>query len=209
MTTLELPRRSRGRRMSWAEGRAFAGSCLIVVALASAAGCAKAQARTAPEGPPLEMPAPPARVIAPVEEPIASSPAEMTEPAPAPPSTSRRPARRPATTEPAQKSETPPAAPSEPPMPQATPTEGRPVEPAPTLRTPGTEERPIRERLTVAQSNLSRVDYSKLSTDGRSQYEQSKRFIQQAEQALKDQNFIFAQTLADKAATLAAELLGR
>ena len=94
-------------------------------------------------------------------------------------------------------------------MPQATPTEGRPVEPAPTLRTPGTEERPIRERLTVAQSNLSRVDYSKLSTDGRSQYEQSKRFIQQAEQALKDQNFIFAQTLADKAATLAAELLGR
>jgi hypothetical protein len=53
------------------------------------------------------------------------------------------------------------------------------------------------------------VDYSKLSTDGRSQYEQSKRFIQQAEQALKDQNFVFAQTLADKAATLAAELLGR
>jgi hypothetical protein len=94
-------------------------------------------------------------------------------------------------------------------MPQAAPTEGRPVEPAPTLRAPGSEERPIRERLTVAQTNLSRVDYAKLSTDGRSQYEQSKRFIQQAEQALKDQNFVFAQTLADKAATLAAELLGR
>jgi hypothetical protein len=195
--------------MSWAERRVFLASCLVALTLASAAGCAKAQARTAPDGPPLDMPDPPARVIAPVDEPIASSPAEMTEPAAAPPSTNRRPARRPATTEPAQKSETPPAAPTEPPMPQAAPADGRPVEPAPTLRTPGSEERPIRERLTLAQSNLSRVDYSKLSTDGRSQYEQSKRFIQQAEQALKDQNFVFAQTLADKAATLAAELLDR
>ena len=95
-------------------------------------------------------------------------------------------------------------------MPQAAPpTDGRPAEPQPTLRTPGSEEKPIRDRLSVAQSSLSRVDYAKLSTDGRSQYEQSKRFIQQAEQALKDQNFVFAQTLADKAATLAAELLGR
>jgi hypothetical protein len=209
MTTLQLPWRSRGRRMSWGERRVFLASCLVSFALTGAAGCAKAQARSAPDGPPLDMPAPPARVIAPVEEPIASSPAEMTEPAPAPPSTNRRPVRRPATTEPAQKSETPPAAPTEPPMPQAAPADGRPVEPAPTLRTPDSEERPIRERLTLAQSNLSRVDYSKLSTDGRSQYEQSKRFIQQAEQALKDQNFVFAQTLADKAATLAAELLGR
>jgi hypothetical protein len=53
------------------------------------------------------------------------------------------------------------------------------------------------------------VDYARLSADGRMQYEQSKRFIQQAEDALKTQNFVFAQTLADKAATLAAELLGR
>jgi hypothetical protein len=128
------------------------------------------------------------------------------EPAPAPPSTNRRPARRPS--EPAQKPETP-AAPVEPALPQATPADVRPTEPAPTLRAPGSAEKPIRDRLTLAQSSLSRVDYAKLSTDGRSQYEQSKRFIQQAELALKDQNFVFAQTLADKAATLAAELLGR
>jgi hypothetical protein len=173
-----------------------------------AASCGKAQARTAPDGPPLDMPAPPARVLAPINEPVASAPAEPAEPAPAP-TTNRRPARRP-TTEPAQKPDTPPA-PTEPTVPQAAPPEPRPAatEPAPTLRAPGSEEKPIRERLTVAQSSLSRVDYSKLSTDGRSQYEQSKRFIQQAEQALKDQNFVFAQTLADKAATLAAELLGR
>jgi hypothetical protein len=149
-------------------------------------------------------------VLAPVDEPIASSPAEPAEPAPAPPSANRRqPARR-TTTEPAQKPETPTTPPAEPPLPQAAPPEPRPSEPPqPTLRAPGSAEKPIRDRLSVAQSSLSRVDYSRLSEDGRSQYEQSKRFIQQAEQALKDQNFVFAQTLADKAATLAAELLGR
>jgi hypothetical protein len=186
--------------------RVLVAGWVLGVAL-SGASCAKAQARTAPDGPPLDMPAPPARVIAPVEEPIAATPAEMTEPAPAPP-TARRPVRRPANTESTQKPETPATTPVEPALPQAMPTD-RPAEPPPTLRAPGSEEKPIRERLTVAQSSLSRVDYTKLSTDGRSQYEQSKRFIQQAEQALKDQNFVFAQTLADKAATLAAELLGR
>jgi hypothetical protein len=45
--------------------------------------------------------------------------------------------------------------------------------------------------------------------DARAQYDQSKRFTQQAEQALKDRNFVFAATLADKAAALAVELVGR
>ena len=43
---------------------------------------------------------------------------------------------------------------------------------------------------------------------GRSQYEQSKRFSDQAEDALRDRNFPFAATLADKAFTLAAQLGG-
>ena len=81
--------------------------------------------------------------------------------------------------------------------------------PTPTLRAPGSAEKPIRDRVGIAQRDLARVDYAKLTEDGRAQYEQAKRFIQQAEQALKDQNFVFAATLADKAATLAAELLGR
>jgi hypothetical protein len=63
--------------------------------------------------------------------------------------------------------------------------------------------------LTRASRDLSRVDYSRLSSDSRAQYEQSKRFSEQAEQALKERNLIFAATLADKAATLAAELLGK
>ena len=71
------------------------------------------------------------------------------------------------------------------------------------------EERKIRDLLTRATRDLNRVDYRRLSSDGRSQYEQSKRFSDQAEQAIKDRNYVFAATLADKAATLAAQLLGR
>jgi hypothetical protein len=79
------------------------------------------------------------------------------------------------------------------------------------LRAPGgaASEAGIRQRLTVAQRNLRRVDYGKLSADGRAVYDQSKRFAEQAEQALKDQNLVFAATLADKAATLSSELQGR
>ena len=176
------------------------------ICAAAATGCARAQAKTVPDGPPLEVPAPPARVIAAAEEPIATAPAEPLEPAPAPASTTRKPVRRAVQPEPAQKPDpTPPtdvpnAAPPEPP---ATTT------PAPTLRAPGSAEKPIRDLVANAQRDLARVDYAKLTEAGKTQYEQSKRFAEQAEQALKDQNFTFAQTLADKAATLAAELFGR
>ena len=126
-----------------------------------------------------------------------------------PPNANRRQPPRRTTTEPAQKPEitTPPVETA--PAQTTAPVETRPAEPPPTLRAPGSAEKPIRDRLVVAHRDLARVDYSKLSVDGRSQYEQSKRFIEQAEQALQDQNFVFAQTLADKAAKLAAELLGR
>ena len=205
----QLPTRVTAWRFSWLAVRVLLGSWALVVGILSAANCAKAQARTAPDGPPLDMPEPPARVIAPVDEPIASAPPELTEPAPAPTSTTRRPPRR-TNSEPAPKPEAPVvAAPAEPTTPPVVPSEVRPAEPQPTLRAPGSAEKPIRDRITVAQSSLSRVDYAKLSNDGRSQYDQSKRFIQQAEQALKEQNFAFAQTLADKAATLAVELAGR
>lgn len=183
--------------------------CVLGLVISGAAGCARAQAKTAPDAPPLDMPAPPPRVIAPPEEPIATAPSEPVEPAPAPSSTARRPARRSGNGETQQKPE--PTPPSESTLPQAVPSDPAVTAPAPapTLQAPGTAEKPVRDRLGEAQRALARVDYTRLSEDGRAQYEQSKRFIQQAEQALKDQNFVFAQTLADKAATLAAELLGR
>ena len=69
-----------------------------------------------------------------------------------------------------------------------------------------TAERAIRETLARASRDIGRVDYGRLSSAGRSQYDQSKRFGEQAEQALVERNYVFAATLADKAATRAAGL---
>jgi len=84
------------------------------------------------------------------------------------------------------------------------------VEPR-TLRTPGdvAREGAIRERLNGATAALGRVDAARLAGTLRIQYDQARRFVQQAEQAIKEQNLAFASTLADKAATLAADLAGR
>ena len=187
----------------------LAALCLSLLVCAGAAGCAKAQARTA-DGAPLEMPTPPPRILAPVEEPPIAT-VEPVEPAPSPPRATPRPVTRGnGRSEPAQK----PEAAAEPPAAQVTvpPAETTtPPEPARVLRAPGgaAAEAGIRQRLTLAQRNLRRVDYGKLSADGRAVYDQSKRFAEQAEQALKDQNLVFAATLADKAATLSAELQSR
>ena len=67
----------------------------------------------------------------------------------------------------------------------------------------------MRDTLARAARDINRVNYSRLSAEGRAQYEQSRRFSTQAEQALKERNLIFAATLADKAATLATELFSR
>ena len=190
-------------------GRTVRLLTLGIVVSAAGAGCIRAQAKSAPEGPPLDVPAPPARIVAPMDEPIVPAPTEPHEPASAPASSSRRPPRRsqPTTSEPAQRPDPSPVPET---VPQATaPPEPVNTTPAPTLRAPGSAEKPIRDLVVRAQRDLSRVDYAKLSEAGKTQYEQSKRFAEQAEIALKDQNFVFAQTLAEKAVKLAAELSDR
>jgi len=176
------------------------GLGFVVLAL-SASGCAKARAETVPEGPPLQMPEPPQRVLAPVED--LAVPATAPEPdtpaaAAAPPRTPARPATE------SKPQPTPPAASAPPPPPAAGPRDLRAASPA-----NAATERSVRDTLARAARDISRVDSSRLSAEGRAQYEQSKRFSAQAEQALKERNLIFAATLADKAATLAVELLGR
>lgn len=195
MTT---PRKARLRRM------------LGVVALAGAtvqvAACAKARAEMVPDGPPLAMTAPPPRVLAPVEQPLESTPAVAEVPAaPAPRAPTPPPPRRAAAT-------TPPAEPETRPEPEPVVASPAPVlDPGRELRAaPSTAdaaaERQVRDQLVRAARSLGRVDYRRLSAEGRSQYEQSKRFSDQAEDALRDRNFPFAATLADKAFTLAAQL---
>jgi hypothetical protein len=74
----------------------------------------------------------------------------------------------------------------------------------------GTEaktEASIRSLLASASRDLARVNPSSLDSDGRTQHDQARRFLLQAEEALKSGNLLFAGKLADKAATLAAVLV--
>src|SRR5262249_27393007 len=176
----------------------------LALAAVVVSGCAKAQAKSAPVGPPLDVPAPPPRVLAPVEEPVIAV-APTPEPLPEPPP--RTPPPRP----PARRAEEPRPEPA--PAATATPEPAPPTEPkelrAASPARDAAAEKEVRDTLTRAARDLGRVDYGRLGMDARAQYDQSKRFTQQAEQALKDRNFVFAATLADKAAALAAELVGR
>ena len=151
------------------------------------------------------MPVPPPRVFAPVEEeePLAAGPAVPDSPAAEAPSVpQRRPPRRPASTPSEDKPE---------PAPQ-------PAQPAPepqrelraaTAPADAEADRKIRALLATASRTLGNVDYQKLSVAGREQYQQAKDFNEQAGEALMQRNYVFAETLADKAAKLASELSGR
>jgi uncharacterized protein (DUF885 family) len=99
--------------------------------------------------------------------------------------------------------EPPPAAPA-----------AAPPTPTTTLQTTpaaeqGEVERAIRATMARASAGLNRIDYRALNANARTQYDTAKRFIQQAEDAIRMQNLPFAKNLADKAATLAVQLGGQ
>jgi len=187
---------------------AFLPFCLATVFIS---GCARAQAKITPDGP-LEMPAPPAREVEPIESeppppvPLAQEPARNT---PARPRPTPTPAREPPRTE---------APRPEPVRPETQPVEAKPVEDPPrpptTLQTTpptaeGEVERLIRASIAKANADLNRVDYRALNNDARNQYDTAKRFIRQADDAMRAKNLVFAKSVADKAAALAAQLAGR
>jgi len=179
-------------------------SLVLVAGLTT--GCVRARAKTLPPLPPLDMPAPPPRIVLPMQaevEPQEPSPVteepRRAQPAPARP--------RPAAPAASSAAETPP-----PPVPPSTQPS---VPPAPSTvlqTTPASEqgevERAIRATMTRAMAELNRIDYRVLNTDARSQYDTAKRFVQQAEDAIRMKNLPFAKNLADKAAALAAQLGG-
>src|SRR5204862_6858402 len=163
--------------------------------------------------PPRRMPAPPPRVV---EWPDAEAPPPVLlpeEPAHHPTTGTRRtspppaPKQEPPKPEPPKTDQTPPQA-GDPKPPE------EPPKPATTLQTipAGAEvevERAISQQLTRAGSDLSRVDYRALNTEARTQYDKAKGLIRQADDALKMKNLVFARSLADKAAALAAQLAGK
>jgi outer membrane biosynthesis protein TonB len=170
-------------------------------------GCTRTHAKAIPESPPLDMPVSPPREVAP-------SDAETPQPVPLPEEPARNP---PARLRPPPAREQPRAEPKppEPPKPEPAPAEPpKPEEPPkpPTLlqTTPANTEvdleRGIRTTLVRAQTDLNRVDAARLNADARTQYDTAKSFIRQAEAAVRAKNLVFAKTVADKAAVLAAQL---
>ena len=197
-------------KMQTLNGRPFVlfAVCMLHLALLLVlTGCSsRARAQTLPDGPPLAVPIAPAHEI--VIEQIAEAPPPEPEPepelvvAPSKPNQQKVPTRAlptPRTETPAPASQ--PAATTPPPAPEA------PVVRAAPAAAAGDETK-ARTLITRATTDLEkRVDYQKLSDEGKAQYNQSKRFRDEAKQALEDRNFLLAVTLADKAATLAAELV--
>lgn len=167
----------------------------------SVGACAKARARTEPVMPVLAPPPPPPRII----ETYHEEPVPTVEPGPVDAALITPPSRPPAR---------PPAVRTEPPKPEPARTEpGRPTSapPALTLKpAPGVAaktEASIRELLGRARRDLQQVNYAALGADGRAQYDTARRFMDQAEEALKGGNLAFAGKLADKAATMGAVLV--
>ena len=182
----------------------FALCILHFALLTSLTACGtKARAQTLPDGPPLAVPVAPAHEIS-IEQ-IAEAPPPEPEPAPEPvvstpkPTVTKvqtgKPQPQPAATAPAnQPAVAPPPAPETPVRASPTPSAG--------------DDKKARELIAKATYDLDkRVDYQKLSAEGKQQYDQSKRFRDQAVQAIQDRNLVLAVTLAEKAATLAAELV--
>lgn len=172
----------------------------IVFLVALSACAAKAQVRNEVEVPLLDPPPPPPRVVVTYPEPEPLPVVTPVETATAP----AKPAPRPQRTEPRPEQVEPP------PEPIAAVT--RPANgPALTLTpSPGSEAQTvtaIRSLMDRASRDLQRVNAGALNHDGRTQLEQARRFLQQADEALKVRNIVFAGRLADKAATMAAILV--
>jgi outer membrane biosynthesis protein TonB len=181
---------------------------LVVVLAPLAAACTHAQAKMALEMPPLEMPPPPPRDVQPTEIEAPPPLPLVTEPARNPPERLRpAPVARPE----APKAE--PPKPEQPPIEPPKPAE-EPPKPLTTLQTTpataeGEVERGIRASLQRATIDLNRIDYRALNKDARTQYDAAKRFVQQADDAIRTKNLVLAKTVAEKAAVIAAQLAGR
>lgn len=191
-------------------GRHHVMSLGAVTLLLLITGCAHKPVKAVAELPPLDMPAPPPRVVEvaePQQPPVVALPDE--------PRTTIR--TRPA--QPAQRADTP--RPAEPPKTDVIvaetpkpPADDQPKTPPTTLQTTPTQreaevERRVNSLIAQAMNDLNRVNYQALTSDARNQYDTAKRFATQAQEALRTRNLVFANNLADKAAALAAQLLGR
>jgi uncharacterized protein (DUF885 family) len=92
-----------------------------------------------------------------------------------------------------------------PPTPTPTPPPAGSLE---TTTNPAELEGRARGLISSAEKTLEKIDVKALSGEAKTQYDTARRFLKQADDALKAKNVVYAWQLADKANTLAT-LLGR
>lgn len=184
---------------------------LASLALAAMSACATGRAAN-DRREPLAVPVPPPRVIAPVSEPEQPEQRPASDPEPVPPlpraSRTSPPRAEPKPVEPVappDASATAAASPAAGSAHAAAPSELRTVEKPDEAHA----TKQVRDTLDRATGTLGRVDYRNLSQPAKLQYDMAKRFIEQAEEALKAKNYTAAQLMAEKAETIATELSGR
>ena len=180
---------------------------VAVLGISVLSACASAPARSA-DRPALVIPLPPAHVVEPTPEPPPEPVADVPSPPVAAPAA--RPVRgtRDVSSKPPSAEIKPDAKPDEPP---AAPAPIAPPVPAPQLRTAdaGGAEKAVRATVDRARQLLAGVDYRGLNKELKKAYDDAKQFAQQADDALKAGNTVFAQGVASKAETLAKELAAR
>lgn len=176
---------------------------LVILAVAASSACATAKAKTAPERPTLDVPAPPAKVIETTVMPD-------TEPDPVPPLPAEKPAntrtaKPPVSREPVRPDSKPEPSPTtEAPSPPPT------VTPAPQLRPAGTDPseaaKQVQAMIQRAGQAITAVNCPSLPPPRKMVCENAKLTLKQAEEALNKSDFENAKKLAQKVEDTAKEL---
>jgi len=173
---------------------------MVVASVALLATACSANPARSAAAVPLEIPEPPARVaISPVpgpEPPAEAVPVPAARPTAAIPAPARAPAAAvaPAPPPPAPVAQVPEPLPAAVPPPEL-----RPAGPA--GRTPTGAQ--VREALGRAKQKLDQIDRRTLNAGKRADFDSARRFLAQAEGAVKANNLMLAQSSAEKAETLA------
>jgi hypothetical protein len=173
--------------------RGIGNRVAILIVLIGAGGCASNPAQSS-AAVPLQIPEPPPRgIMAPIAEPEAAPPPDRPAP---PPIAASPPASTPVAP---PRAATPPAvAPSpEPPKPA----------PAPDLRPAAAGQVPsaadVVASIARVKQKLDAITPTRLNAGKRADYDSARRFVAQAETAVKENNLMLAQSSTAKAETLA------
>lgn len=179
------------------------------------AGCASLSAKDKGpvDRPALVVPPPPPRTIEPAvelpPEPVDDLPPVTGAPPPTAPPRSNRPREAPPKPAAEKPAEPKPAEPTvaEAPAPAPPP-------PSAQLRTPQTADtsgaaKAVRTTIDTAQGLLNTVNYNPLTNERKKAYNDAKKLLEEAEDALKKSDLERARAVAGKAETLAKELAGK